>query len=176
MKHNAKKQALLSGAALVIALAVLVALSIPDPLRLHIIANSDNPADQAVKLQVRNAVLEQMSGVLSQARTKQEALQLLMDNGQLLQQTAEQTLAVAGMDYGAQLSVGVSDFPDRTYGDTFYPAGKYEALRIVLGSGTGRNWWCVMYPPLCLGTLKPTGNVKFKSALLSLFTKGRQTS
>jgi stage II sporulation protein R len=73
----------------------------------------------------------------------------------------ESALREQGMDYGAQLMIGVYDFPDRQYGDTLYPAGKYEALRVVLGEGQGHNWWCVMFPPLCILEL-PDGKIDYE--------------
>lgn len=158
---------------LALSLAALIVLSIPRPLRLHIIANSDSTQDQQIKLLVRDALLNEMQGDLSAVNTKMQARKTLLNNGERLQTTAENTLKEAGVDYGVHIMLGYSTFPDRTYGTTNYPAGEYEALRVVLGDGAGRNWWCVMYPPLCIGKLKPTGTVKFKSALLTLFNKGR---
>jgi len=118
----------------------------PDILRLHILANSDSPADQNVKLKVRDA----LAAALRPADTMQDAqMRLLTDGGELLELT-ERILRENGFAYGAQLMLGDFHFPDRTYGSSFYPAGNYRALRVVLGEGAGQNWWCVLFPPLCI--------------------------
>lgn len=141
----------------------------PDCLRLHIIANSDSEEDQAVKLKVRDAVLDCVRTEFK-ASDREEAERELMLLGGRLQETAEKVLSENGMDYGAQLVAGSFYFPDRSYGEGFYPAGEYHALRIVLGEGSGENWWCVMFPPLCLiGNGEPEfnddGTLKFKSLI-----------
>lgn len=120
--------------------------------RLHIIANSNSYQDQRVKYLVRDAVLSLESKIFENAEVvdSKAAKQLLMDNAKILLQTIEKTLKDNGFDYNAQMLVGVFDFPDRVYADVIYKAGKYEALRIILGNGNGENWWCVMYPPLCI--------------------------
>ncbi len=161
----------------ILALLGLLALSIPEPIRLHVIANSDTAIDQQTKLKVRDAVLGVMQDKLSGAHTRSEARQALLDSGDALQAASEATLATADADYGARLSLGWTDFPDKTYGETVYPAGRYEALRIVLGDGKGQNWWCVMYPPLCLGDLQgmAQGNVHFRSGVVEFieYLEGR---
>lgn len=147
---------------------------LPDCIRLHILANSDSAEDQAAKLKVRDAVLE-IARELPSAGTKDEARSELLSMGDKLQQAAEETLSQNGMDYGAVLMTGEFDFPDRVYGDALYPAGRYEAIRIVLGSGEGHNWWCVMFPPLCVIEEEPgsaeyeaDGTLKFKSFFAEL--------
>lgn len=177
MKSKQKTHArTLSALALSLSLAAIIALSIPQPLRLHILANSDSPQDQQIKLQVRDALLLQMQEEMNDVSSKAQARTILVHSGELLQTTAESTLKEAGVDYGVRLMLGTGSFPDRTYGTTFYPSGQYEALRVVLGNGDGHNWWCVMYPPLCIGKLKPSGTIKFKSALLTFFNKGRYST
>ncbi len=118
--------------------------------RLHVIANSDSVEDQQVKLLVRDSILalerERMAGAASSAAAET----LLMEDGKALLAAAEGTLRNAGMDYGASLFVGQFPFPERNYGGKVYPAGEYRALRVVLGEGKGQNWWCVMFPPLCI--------------------------
>jgi stage II sporulation protein R len=118
-----------------------------DVLRLHIIANSDSDEDQQVKLEVRDSLLAHMeeNGV----QDKAEALRFAKDNIDGFEAIAQSVLAQHGFDYGARGEVGVFDFPARDYGGASYPAGKYDALKIVLGEGSGQNWWCVMFPPLC---------------------------
>ena len=120
-----------------------------DILRLHIIANSDSEEDQRVKLIVRDELLR-LERECFLGGTKDETKAGLMENGGEVLRLVERVLRENGFDYGAQLKLGVYDFPDREYAGRLYPAGRYEALRIVLGRGEGHNWWCVMFPPLCL--------------------------
>ncbi|MCR5809044.1 MAG: stage II sporulation protein R [Clostridiales bacterium] len=148
---------------------------VPDALRLHIIANSDDPADQAAKLKVRDAVLEAFEGGFG-ADSRKEAEEKLLSMGGKIQEAAENALRECGMDYGAELIEGEFDFPDREYGGKLYPAGRYRALRVILGEGNGRNWWCVMFPPLCLIETEPggtevneDGTLKFKSFFAKLW-------
>lgn len=129
--------------------------------RLHVIANSDSEEDQAAKLRVRDAVLEYERARMAGVSNAKEARQRLMEDGAGLLSTVEQTLAECGMDYGAALEVGVFAFPRRVYGSAVYPAGDYAALRISLGAGEGQNWWCVMFPPLCILEL-PGGEIDYE--------------
>lgn len=118
-------------------------------LRLHVIADSDSDADQAVKLKVRDAVLEllgdemETSPDLEQART---AAERLMPEAE---RVARQVLRDSGFSYGATVTLGYEYYPTRDYGSFSLPAGRYLSYRIVLGSGEGHNWWCVLFPALC---------------------------
>ncbi|HWR20079.1 MAG TPA: stage II sporulation protein R [Clostridia bacterium] len=118
--------------------------------RLHIIANSNSTEDQQVKLLVRDALLEYEAQHMRGATDKQDAKQSLMADGEALLSIVENALHQNGFSYGAQLCVGTFPFPERSYSGKTYPAGDYEALRVVLGNGEGNNWWCVMFPPLCI--------------------------
>ena len=162
------KKAAFSAVCCALTLCLLTALARPDPLRLHVLANSDSPPDQAVKLEVRDAVLQAVQDVTS-AHGLTDAKTLVMAHGAELQAAAEAVLAQNGLAYGAQLYLGPSSFPDRTYGSTIYPAGEYEALRVVLGEGAGQNWWCVIYPPLCLAAEEPAEEVEFRSIFAVFF-------
>ncbi|MCM1023927.1 MAG: stage II sporulation protein R [Prevotella sp.] len=118
--------------------------------RLHILANSDSEEDQAVKLKVRDALLEENCGIFADCSSAEEAAaaaELHMDE---LKLTAERILAENGADYGAECTVEKIRFDDRVYGGMTMPAGEYLALRVTLGKSDGKNWWCVMFPPLCL--------------------------
>ncbi len=145
-----------------------------DALRLHVVANSDSDEDQLIKLKVRDAVLECMSG-FGGADTRSEARELLLAQGGALQKAADAVLIEEGADYRARLSFGSFEFPDRSYAGEFYPAGEYEALRVTLGSGKGKNWWCVMFPPLCVidcgepAGFHPDGRLEFKSFFAELW-------
>ena len=118
-------------------------------LRLHVIANSDTPEDQALKLKVRDALLKKTSA-LAAAETKRQAAQTLQAQLAALQHTAKRAVRRQGFCYDVAVSLEHTAFPTRTYGDVTLPAGEYDALRVVIGEGKGQNWWCVMFPPLCL--------------------------
>jgi len=139
--------------------------------RLHILANSDSPRDQYVKMQVRNAVLDWAGE--APPESPEELKERLLSEGEELLHCVEQALQREGASYGARLAMGIYAFPDREYGGLLYPAGDYQALRILLGEGRGQNWWCVMFPPLCIlelpgGEIEYEGDaVKFKSLFLN---------
>ena len=118
-------------------------------IRLHIRAASDGAADQAVKLRVRDAVLEKTAALLRRADSAPRAQETLRRALPELEETAEETLAASGFCYGAKVSLGRGYFDARAYGDVTLPAGEYTSLEIDLGGGTGHNWWCVLFPPLC---------------------------
>ena len=126
-------------------------------LRLHVLANSDSQADQALKLQVRDAVLEQAEGLLAGAESRAEAEALLAAHLPSLAAAGAEAVGAAG--YGYPVTVSLEDncwFPTRVYEDFALPAGLYTALRVEIGSGAGQNWWCVVFPPLCLGSVTET--------------------
>lgn len=120
--------------------------------RLHIIANSDSDEDQSVKLKVRDAILEyeKLLFAENEIHTAGETRELLQENAKSICKITKKVLRKNGKKYNVKLSVGTYMFPDRTYRDITYPAGEYNALRVVLGDGKGENWWCVMFPPLCI--------------------------
>ena len=122
-------------------------------LRIHILADSDQEADQAVKLQVRDAVLEAINQDFSGDGTLEGTIACLEGEMDRIEETANEVLAEAGMLYQAKAELTEMYFTTREYerdGSTFsMPAGRYQALRITLGSGEGHNWWCVAYPPMC---------------------------
>ena len=121
-----------------------------DILRLHVVAASDSDADQAVKLQVRDAVLAEVEKLAAGANSAEEVKTILQDHLPLLEQTANQTLAAQGVDDRASVTVTREAFPVREY-DTFtLPSGVYGSLRVTIGPGQGHNWWCVVFPGLCI--------------------------
>ncbi|EPZ45520.1 MULTISPECIES: stage II sporulation protein R [Alicyclobacillus] len=120
-----------------------------EALRLRIIANSDSPADQKLKLEIRDAVVEQVGSWVSGAKNSTQARQIVLNHIQQIQATATQVEHAHGVDEPIHTDVGKVPFPTKIYGNRVYPAGNYEALRITIGKGQGANWWCVLYPPLC---------------------------
>ncbi|MCI9422643.1 stage II sporulation protein R [Sporofaciens musculi] len=122
-------------------------------LRFHVLANSDSEEDQAVKMKVRDAVLvymeESMGQELGDEPDAEETKEWVRSHLHELEDVADQTVADEGYSYQSRAEVEVSYFPDKQYGDVFFPQGEYEALKIRLGDARGHNWWCVLYPSLC---------------------------
>ena len=126
-------------------------------LRLHILANSDSEADQALKLRVRDAVLEETGGLFAAAGTLEEAQAAALENLPAIEAAARRALAEAGSDAPVKAKLTRMYFNTREYGeDTTLPAGEYQALRLSIGEARGRNWWCVMFPPLCVPAAEAT--------------------
>ena len=121
----------------------------PELFRLQVIAESDSDADQALKLQVRDAMIECAHQLFAQAEDADDAYCLAIQNQRAFEQAAAQVVSEAGADCEICVEVGEFDFPDRIYGGVVVPAGTYRALRVRLGEGAGHNWWCVLYPTLC---------------------------
>lgn len=119
-------------------------------IRLHVIANSDAPADQALKLQVRDGVLLQAEALLEGAENPQEAAERLEDNLDVLTHTASLAAREAGQPCEVRVSLEETWFSTRQYGALSLPAGEYQALRVILGEGQGKNWWCMVFPSLAL--------------------------
>lgn len=118
-------------------------------IRLHVIANSDSDADQTLKLHVRDAVLCCAEDILRQSADMTEARARLRDSLPAIGDAAAQELAAQGSGYSVSVALEDTEFPRKTYDGFALPAGEYLALRVVIGAGEGRNWWCVVYPPLC---------------------------
>lgn len=120
-------------------------------LRLHVLANSDSEADQALKLKVRDRVLEEAAALLPQSATVDEAERVLTENLERLAACGAQVVAQEGGSYPVTAQIVDTWFPTKEYDGFALPAGEYRALRIVIGEGEGQNWWCVVFPTLCLG-------------------------
>ena len=125
-------------------------------IRLHVIANSDSEADQALKLRVRDRVLVLAEDILRQSGDMEEARQRLAEALPRLQQTAAEEIAAQGSRYTVSARLEETEFPTREYDGFALPSGEYLALRVVIGEGAGKNWWCVVFPPLCLGSVSET--------------------
>jgi stage II sporulation protein R len=119
-------------------------------IRLHILANSNDPLDQQLKLLVRDSVRLTVKQLLENVDTKEEAAQLIQDHLDMIQQVAAARVSSEGYDYPVEVHMGVYPFPHRTYGTLEVPQGDYLAVQVVIGQGRGDNWWCVLFPPLCL--------------------------
>ena len=129
-------------------------------VRLHVLANSDSEEDQALKLKVRDAVLQAAEGLLTGVARREEALAAVERRLPLLRQAAADCIAREGYAYPVTVSLEKSYFTTRTYDAGTLPAGWYDALRVTVGEGAGRNWWCVVFPPLCLGAAADTADLE----------------
>ncbi|HHV27107.1 MAG TPA: stage II sporulation protein R [Tissierellia bacterium] len=118
-------------------------------IRFHVIANSDSKPDQELKLEVRDRILEEVGGEFDSCKNIDESRKIIEENLNKIKNIAEDQIKKEGKDYKVGVSLGNDNFPTKTYGDLTLPAGEYEALKVVIGEGKGKNWWCVMFPPLC---------------------------
>lgn len=118
-------------------------------IRLHVIASSDRADDQSVKLRVRDVILREFGYTFSRVQDRDAAEKLLRHSLPRIEDIARAELKRAGMNYGAHAEYGTFDFPKREYWFATLPPGRYRALRVTLGSARGKNWWCMLYPPLC---------------------------
>lgn len=125
-------------------------------LRLHVLANSDSEEDQTLKLQVRDQVLMVVESWLDTKPNVTAVEDTLREKSPELQRQAEAVVRAAGYEYPVKVSVENVWFPTRQYDGFAIPAGRYEALRVVIGEGKGHNWWCVVFPPLCLAPTTET--------------------
>ncbi|KXG44666.1 stage II sporulation protein R [Tepidibacillus decaturensis] len=126
--------------------------TIPDQaIRLRIIANSDSPEDQWLKRKIRDEIVAQLDPYATKVKTIEEARAVIKEHLPAFQELVEKTIKDNGFSYSEppKVELGIVPFPTKMYGQTVYPAGEYEALRITLGAGKGQNWWCVLFPPLC---------------------------
>ena len=161
MKNSTRKTAILIFTALTLATVALVTLcactaktptqsELADScIRIHIRANSNSEEDQAVKLAVRDEITAYLQTALANCKNKSDAASVLNKEKNTLVRIANGTLASNGFGYKSSIRIDNEYFPDRVYEDYTFPAGNYDAVVINLGSGSGDNWWCVAFPPLC---------------------------
>ena len=135
-------------------------------LRIHIRADSNGAAAQAVKYEVRDAVVEFLTPIVAECGTKEEAIAAVGGRLGEIGEVADRTLCAHGYGYGARASLKKEEFPTRVYDSVILEAGVYDALILELGSGKGDNWWCVVYPPLCFSG--GNGNIVYKSKILEI--------
>jgi stage II sporulation protein R len=137
-------------------------------IRLHVVANSNSEADQKNKLIVRDNVLSYLNSL--ELDSISNSKKIILDNFENIKSVANTTLSELGCSYRAEIYFNTFRFPAKKYGDITLPSGNYEALKIVLGEGEGKNWWCVMYPPLCFrdlntGLMPETSKLHLKNSL-----------
>ena len=117
--------------------------------RLHVIANSDSEEDQDLKYKVRDKLLNYMNSLCINVNSKEEAILIVQNHKEEFKNIALEVVHDKGFDYSVNINIGNFEFPTKTYGDISLPAGMYDALRVEIGSASGKNWWCVMFPSLC---------------------------
>lgn len=140
-------------------------------LRFHVLANSDSEADQAVKQKVRDSVGRLMAPRLAESEDLKETETIVRQAMDEIVEVATQTLEENGYTYGACARIAQVEFPVKTYGEYTFPAGKYEALQVILGEGEGHNWWCVLYPNMCFrGSVFELPQEDAKKALREVLT------
>jgi stage II sporulation protein R len=118
-------------------------------IRLHIVANSDSPEDQELKRDVRDAVLKYIRNAVKDSENIEQTRKIIEERIPEITAIAQSTVNSRGYGYKATTSIGEYPFPTKAYGDITLPAGNYQAVKVVLGEGSGANWWCVLFPPLC---------------------------
>ena len=121
-------------------------------VRLHVLANSNSTEDQTLKLEVRDAVLAVTSPLLKDCKTQDEAKAALESHMNEIECAAKTAVVGAGRSDSVSVVLGVEDYPTRDYDSFCFPEGSYLSLRVEIGSGEGQNWWCCVFPPLCLGS------------------------
>ena len=117
--------------------------------RLHVIANSNSDEDQNLNYIVRDKILEYVNSISVNVSSKEEMINLLNENLESIKNIAQNTVYENGYSYNVDVEIGNFAFPTKNYGDINFPAGFYDALRVKIGNADGKNWWCVMFPPLC---------------------------
>ncbi len=121
-------------------------------VRLHVLADSDSEEDQARKLRVRDAVLTVTTPLLTDCRSQEAARAILEAHMDEIQAAAEAVLAAEGCDDAVEILLGQEDYPTRNYDGICFPSGSYLSLRVCIGEAAGQNWWCCVFPPICLGS------------------------
>ena len=117
--------------------------------RLHVIANSDSEEDQKLKYIVRDSILSYVNGILENINNKEDVVLTINNHIDEIKNIAQQAVYNEGFTYDVEIEVGNFKFPTKTYGNISFPPGLYDALRVKIGNASGKNWWCVMFPPLC---------------------------
>lgn len=134
-------------------------------LRMHVRANSDSATDQAVKYEVKDAIVDYLIPLAAECTTKREAMSMLKSELDAIEEIADGVLQKNGFAYTARASLRQEEFPTRVYEDVTLEAGIYDALIVELGEGVGANWWCVVYPPLCFAGEASGEGVIYRSRL-----------
>ena len=120
-------------------------------IRLHVLANSDSEEDQSLKLKVRDTVAALTEELTRAAADIDDAERILRESLELIRSRAQKTLSELGCEYPVSVELGRENYPRKSYDSICFPAGEYRSLRVMIGKAEGQNWWCVLFPQLCLG-------------------------
>ena len=120
-------------------------------VRLHVLANSDSEEDQALKLRVRDAVLAVTAPLVQDCKSQEEAQNVILHNTDAIQRAAEEIIRSEGRSDSVSVELGMEEYPEKSYDGICFPSGEYLSLRVCIGDAEGQNWWCCLFPPLCLG-------------------------
>lgn len=118
-------------------------------IRFHVLANSDLEEDQSLKLKVRDSVTQYTGALLSECTSVESAKKIIEENSGNIVSIASECVKAEGYNYDVSISLGNENYPRRTYGDYTFPAGEYYSVRLKIGKAEGKNWWCVLFPPMC---------------------------
>ena len=125
-------------------------------VRLHVLANSDSEYDQALKLQVRDGVLAATAELLSDCTTREQAMEVIGANLDTIRRSAQEVIEREGAGYDVTVKLCEEDYPTKNYESVCFPAGRYMSLQVCIGEAEGKNWWCVLFPGMCLSAASKT--------------------
>ncbi len=170
------KKLLINLLLLVVAISSIGCTSVNQPqsadyLRIHIRANSNLDVDQDIKYNVKDSVVAALTPLLQGVESKEQAMSIVQNNLDYLEAVADKSLKAQGANYCSRARLVKEDFPTRHYGNLTLESGVYDALIIELGSGSGDNWWCVVFPPLCFVSRKNGENMQYKSLIVEITEK-----
>lgn len=137
-------------------------------VRLHVLANSDSDEDQALKLEVRDAVIETVGEAVEGCKTQKEAIAAIEQIIPDIEERAEKCIAEHGYTYGVGVELSKEYYPTKNYETCAFPAGEYASLRICIGEAEGQNWWCCLFPPLCLSAASKDNGKSNEDAFISV--------
>ena len=139
-------------------------------IRFHVLANSDSDEDQELKLKVRDEIIKYLQPMLKQSKSLEQSEQIILSESENIKNIGENLIKENGYTYEVEVKLEYNNFPAKQYSNIVLPAGEYKALRILIGEAKGKNWWCVMFPPLCFvdennGVIDKETDEKLRSVL-----------
>lgn len=139
-------------------------------IRFHVLANSDSDEDQELKLKVRDEIIKYLQPMLKQSKSLEQSEQIILSESENIKNIGENIIKENGYTYELEVKLEYNNFPAKQYSNIVLPAGEYKALRILIGEAKGKNWWCVMFPPLCFvdennGVIDKETDEKLRSVL-----------
>lgn len=143
-------------------------------VRLHVLANSDSEQDQALKLMVRDEVLRVTGPLLEGCESREQAEHILEKHSETIANAAQAVVEEQGYDYPVTVLLGKEEYPTRSYENCCFPSGTYVSLRVCIGEAEGQNWWCVLFPPLCLSAASADDDRDNEDAFISVGLTGEQ--